>query len=201
MKPIRLDGLKDESVQKGVKGSRQKPCLHLISGGEGKLDELSKPELLPQSLAHRAPPADVRQSSKDAIMTRKDTPKITRGERPGSDQAHGEVRERLDPVGQLAALRSRILIYRWDPKKAASNLKKHGVSFEEARGVFTDPLALTFPDPDHSVDETRSITIGRSLRQRILFLAHADRGPDQVRIISSRPATRTEAHAYEESQD
>ena len=93
------------------------------------------------------------------------------------------------------------MIYRWDPKKAASNLRKHGVSFDEARSVFTDPLAFTLPDPDHSVDEKRSITIGRSLRQRILFLAHADRGADHIRIISSRPATRTEAHAYEESQD
>ena len=93
------------------------------------------------------------------------------------------------------------MIYRWDPKKAASNLRKHGVSFDEARGVFTDPLALTLPDPDHSVDERRSITIGRSLRQRILFLAHADRGADQIRIISCRLATRTETHAYEEARD
>lgn len=93
------------------------------------------------------------------------------------------------------------MIYRWDPRKAAANLRKHGVSFDEAATVFKDPLALTYPDPDHSADERRSITIGRSVRQRILFLAHADHGADQVRIISARPTTRTETHAYEESQD
>ena len=90
------------------------------------------------------------------------------------------------------------MIYEWDPKKAAANLTKHKVSFDEATTVFTDPLALTFVDPDHSVDEKRFITIGTSSKQRILFLAHADRGEDHVRIIHARPATKTEAHAYQE---
>jgi uncharacterized DUF497 family protein len=90
------------------------------------------------------------------------------------------------------------VIYEWDPKKAAANLTKHKVSFDEATTVFTDPLALTFVDPDHSVDEKRFITIGTSSKQRILFLAHADRGEDHVRIIHARPATKTEAHAYQE---
>ena len=90
------------------------------------------------------------------------------------------------------------MFFEWDPKKAAANLTKHKVSFDEATTVFTDPLALTFVDPDHSVDEKRFITIGTSSKQRILFLAHADRGEDHVRIIHARPATKTEAHAYQE---
>ena len=93
------------------------------------------------------------------------------------------------------------MIYRWDHEKAASNLRKHGVSFDEARTVFSDPLALTFPDPDHSADERRFITVGVSTRGRILFLAHADRGADQIRIISARLTTRAETHAYQEAQD
>ena len=90
------------------------------------------------------------------------------------------------------------MIYEWDPKRAAANLTKHKVSFDEATTVFTDPFALTFDDPDHSLDEKRFITIGTSGKQRILFLAHADRGEDHVRIIHARPATKTEAHAYQE---
>ena len=92
------------------------------------------------------------------------------------------------------------MVYEWDPKKAAENLRRHSVSFDEATSVFTDPLALTFDDPDHSLDEKRYITIGTSHKQRMLFLSHADRGEDHVRIISARPATPTEAHAYQESR-
>ena len=92
------------------------------------------------------------------------------------------------------------MIYEWDPKKASRNLKLHKVSFEEATSVFTDPFALTFDDPEHSLDEQRYITIGTSKKHRILFLSHADRGEDQVRIISARPATRHEAYAYQESR-
>jgi uncharacterized protein len=92
------------------------------------------------------------------------------------------------------------VIYEWDPGKARENLKKHKVSFDEAASVFTDPLALTFDDPDHSVEEQRYITIGTSSKQRIVFLSHADRGEDHVRIISARPATRAEAHAYQASR-
>ena len=93
------------------------------------------------------------------------------------------------------------MIYEWDPKKAAENLRRHSVSFDEATSVFTDPLALTFDDPDHSLDEKRYITIGTSRKQRMLFLSHADRGEDHVRIISARSATPTEAHAYQESRE
>jgi len=92
------------------------------------------------------------------------------------------------------------VIYEWDPAKAAANLKTHKVSFDEATSVFTDPFALTFDDPDHSLDEKRFITIGTSSKNRVLFLAHADRGEDHIRIIQGRRATRSEAHAYQESR-
>lgn len=88
------------------------------------------------------------------------------------------------------------MTYGGDPAKAAENLKKHRVSFEEAASVFLDLLALTFWDPDHSDDEDCEITIGRLQRQRILFLAHAAR-EDRIRIISARRATRRERKQYE----
>jgi uncharacterized DUF497 family protein len=91
------------------------------------------------------------------------------------------------------------VIYEWDPKKATANLKKHGVSFREAASVFSDPLARTFDDPDHSSDEHRFITIGTSTKNRVVFLAHSDRDEDRVRIISARVATKTERHAYQEA--
>lgn len=90
------------------------------------------------------------------------------------------------------------MIYEWDPVKAAANERKHGVSFDEAKTVFLDPFAETFDDPDHSADERRSITIGMSTQPRLLFIAHADRDVDRVRIISARLATRGETHAYQE---
>ena len=90
------------------------------------------------------------------------------------------------------------MIYEWDAQKAAANELRHGVSFDEAKTVFLDPLAETFDDPDHSVDERRFITIGASERRRLLFLAHADSGEDRVRIISARLATRGETNAYQE---
>jgi uncharacterized protein len=89
--------------------------------------------------------------------------------------------------------------YEWHPAKAAANAKKHRITFEEAASVFLDPTALTFWDPDHSEEEDREITIGRSTRQRVLFVAHAaHRGAGHVRIISARRATRQERRQYEE---
>ena len=85
--------------------------------------------------------------------------------------------------------------YEWDPQKAASNARKHGVTFSEAATVFRDPLAMTYFDPDHSLDEERFITIGHSSRGRLLFVAHAD-DDDRLRIISARRATRREANAF-----
>jgi hypothetical protein len=87
--------------------------------------------------------------------------------------------------------------YEWDPVKAAANIKKHRVTFEEAASVFLDPTALTFWDPDHSEEEDREITIGRSTRQRVLFVAHVA-GEGRLRIISARRATRQEQKQYEE---
>jgi hypothetical protein len=86
----------------------------------------------------------------------------------------------------------------WDTRKAASNLKKHKVSFEEAGTVFADALSITGADPDHSVGEHRYVTFGQSVRGRLLAVAHTDEG-DIIRIISARVATRHEKRIYEES--
>lgn len=89
------------------------------------------------------------------------------------------------------------MVYEYDPEKAAANLHKHKVSFAEAASVFLDPLALTFSDPDHSDVEDREITIGKSSKQRVLFVSHCERG-DRIRIISARRATRKERLRYEQ---
>jgi uncharacterized DUF497 family protein len=89
------------------------------------------------------------------------------------------------------------VIYEWDSKKAKANLRTHGVSFDEAASLFLDPLAVTFPDPDHSGKEFREITIGHSARQTVVFLSHTRRG-DRTRLISARKATRRERKQYEE---
>jgi uncharacterized DUF497 family protein len=86
--------------------------------------------------------------------------------------------------------------FEWDPEKAKRNLKKHGVSFEEAVTIFYDPLSATFDDPDHSFGELRFITIGLSSRDRLLVVAHAERG-EALRIISARPATTQERRRHE----
>lgn len=87
--------------------------------------------------------------------------------------------------------------FEWDPKKAAENLRKHRVAFEEGSTVFADPLAITFPDPDHSVGERRSLTFGLSIEGRLLVVNHTDRR-GTVRIISARRAVRGERRIYEE---
>ena len=86
--------------------------------------------------------------------------------------------------------------FEWDRAKAARNLAKHGVSFDEASTVFGDLLAGTILDPRHSSDEPRFITIGRSTSQRLIIVAHAER-EDRIRIISARRATRRERRHYE----
>jgi uncharacterized DUF497 family protein len=85
----------------------------------------------------------------------------------------------------------------WDIKKAKSNLKKHGVSFEEAQTVLEDDFAQTIDDDDHSFEEKRFITIGESLAKRLLVVFHTIEG-DYVRIISARKPTRGERQSYEE---
>ena len=87
----------------------------------------------------------------------------------------------------------------WDSRKAAGNLRKHGVGFDEASTVFDDPLAVIFPDEDHSVDEIRELIIGHSVQNQFLLVSFAEREPDIVRIISARLATRKEIKDYEEN--
>jgi uncharacterized protein len=87
--------------------------------------------------------------------------------------------------------------FEWDPRKAARNLLKHGVSFHEAATVFGDSLAVTYHDPDHSVSEQRFITVGLSNVDRLLIVAHADRD-ENIRIISARRTTQREREHYEE---
>ena len=92
-----------------------------------------------------------------------------------------------------------MLIFEWDPQKAKSNLKKHGVSFEEASTAFQDTLSLTIDDPLHSIDEVRVVLIGMSNKNRLLVVVHAERG-DNIRIISARKATKKERKNYESNE-
>jgi uncharacterized protein len=87
--------------------------------------------------------------------------------------------------------------FEWNAGKAAANLKKHGVSFDEASSVFFDPLSATGDDPDHSLDERRSVTFGMSSSRRLLVVAHIQHD-DAIRIITARRATRAERKLYEE---
>jgi uncharacterized DUF497 family protein len=89
--------------------------------------------------------------------------------------------------------------FEWDPVKAVRNLRKHKVSFGEAVTVFGDFLSTTSPDPDHSTDEKRYITIGLSNQRRVLMVAHTERG-GRFRIISARKLSQNERRAYEEIQ-
>lgn len=84
--------------------------------------------------------------------------------------------------------------FQWDRRKAATNLKKHGVSFEEAETAFADELGAYYPDRD---DATRFILIGRSNKHRLLYVVHAEVTVDAIRIISARKATKHEKARYE----
>lgn len=88
--------------------------------------------------------------------------------------------------------------FEWDDAKAAANLRKHGISFEEAKTVFDNPLAVIFEDEAHSTDEFREIIIGHSQRNRLLLIAFTQR-LDSIRIISARLATRQERQDYEQN--
>ena len=87
--------------------------------------------------------------------------------------------------------------FEWDPEKAATNLRKHDVSFVEASTVFEDTLSTTFPDSDHSIGERRYVIIGMSKLGYLLVVSHTDRA-DVVRIISARKANRSERRFYEQ---
>ena len=87
--------------------------------------------------------------------------------------------------------------FEWDPKKSAANERKHDVTFQEASTVFGDRLAMTFVDPDHSNNEQRYLTFGLSKYNRLLVVAHTDRG-EKSRIISARLMDRKERRIYAE---
>jgi hypothetical protein len=89
------------------------------------------------------------------------------------------------------------LSFEWDPKKAAVNREKHRTPFEEGIGVFGDPLARIFDDPDHSRGEQREIIVGHSARRRLLVVSFVQRG-HRIRMLSARRATRQERRDYEE---
>lgn len=86
--------------------------------------------------------------------------------------------------------------FEWDHTKAENNERKHELSFQEASTCFGDALALTFPDPDHSDNEDRFITFGRTITGKHVIIAHTDRD-DAIRIISARPMTSLERRTYE----
>jgi uncharacterized DUF497 family protein len=88
--------------------------------------------------------------------------------------------------------------FEWDSDKAQRNLRKHGVSFDEAATAFGDPLSMTIDDPDHSVGEERLLLLGRTLVGRLVVVAHLDDG-ETIRLISARIAERHERRDYEES--
>lgn len=87
--------------------------------------------------------------------------------------------------------------FRWDENKAATNLSKHGVSFDEAKTVFEDAFYVDFYDPDHSHEEFRYIIVGQSENGHLLVVSYTERG-NTIRLISARKATSSERKAYEE---
>lgn len=87
--------------------------------------------------------------------------------------------------------------FEWNPGKARRNLRKHGIDFNEASTVFADTLSITIPDPDHSEDEERWVTMGLSNRQRLLVVVHTEE-EEMIRLISARTADRLERRKYEE---
>ena len=88
-------------------------------------------------------------------------------------------------------------LFEWDDAKNATNLEKHGVSFEDAKTVFDDPFVLESPDESHSWDEDRWIALGRLTDLRIIVVIYVER-EGAIRLISARPATRTERSSYED---
>jgi len=89
------------------------------------------------------------------------------------------------------------LRFTWDPRKAAANRRKHGVTFEEATTVFVDPLALVVADAMHA---HRALIIGESVMRRTLVTVFAERSASEIRIISARRTTKHERKRYEEGE-
>ena len=88
--------------------------------------------------------------------------------------------------------------FEWNPEKAEANLKKHGVSFEEAKTVFGDFLARIFDDEEHSFEEKRNGIVGHSSKTRLLIISYTERENDTIRIISARETTSRERRKYED---
>jgi uncharacterized DUF497 family protein len=91
-----------------------------------------------------------------------------------------------------------VVVFLWHVQKAETNLKKHGVNFDEAKTVFDDPLAMIFDDPLHSIDERREIVIGHSVEGRLLIVCFTETSHEHIRIFSARPATNKERRDYEQ---
>ena len=89
--------------------------------------------------------------------------------------------------------------FEWDESKKISNIEKHGISFEEAKTLFDNPLAVIFDDPQHSIDEIREIIIGHSNQNQLLLVVFTERF-GMIRIISARLATRRERESYEQDR-
>jgi len=89
------------------------------------------------------------------------------------------------------------IAFEWDPRKDAANRKKHDVSFDEAKTVFTDEFGRLIADPDHSTDEDRFILLGTSIHSRLLVVCHCVRDGETIRIISARNADKRERKTYE----
>ncbi len=89
--------------------------------------------------------------------------------------------------------------FSWDPRKADSNLRKHGVAFDEAITIFNDPLAYIFDDVSHSENEHREIIIGFSTLSRLVLVCFVERDEDTIRIINARRATKDEIKDYEKN--
>lgn len=91
------------------------------------------------------------------------------------------------------------LEFEWDEIKAAGNLKKHKISFEEAKTVFGDPFSITIDDPEHSAGERRFIDMGISAGGNLLVVSYTER--KKIRLISARKASKSERKMYEEEKD
>ena len=89
------------------------------------------------------------------------------------------------------------ILFEWDEQKDAKNQKKHKISFDEAKTVFTDPFARIIADPDHSEDEDRFILLGTSVHSKLLVVCHCVRLNETIRIISARKAEKPEREIYE----
>lgn len=102
----------------------------------------------------------------------------------------------MDEIAETGGEEGSSLVFEWHTAKAERNLAKHGISFHDAATVFGDPRALTLADPDHSDDETRSLTLGRTGEGVVLMISHTDRD-GRIRLISARRASRKERGVYE----